>query len=186
MGSRHALHFNTEHHACGHIALRGIREDKTASTCPATTFVTACEPLPRIYAPGNWDISNQLDAIESERREIDERRFTSLDRAINRANTVVLAETGSNAGTFRSPALRRKSVLVRAREHHLDGLLFVLRSANGFWRNRLASGCQLVRRDFENRFEGDAAERQKSRRKMLSVPRRSALRDERLSLGRSH
>ena len=47
-------HFNTEHPHV-HIALRGIREDKTVLDLPATTFVTACEPLRRIYVPGNWD-----------------------------------------------------------------------------------------------------------------------------------
>ena len=50
---------------------------------------------------------NQLDAIAAERREIQERRFTSLDRVINRANTSELADSGSTAEALPSPASRR-------------------------------------------------------------------------------
>ncbi len=103
-----------------------------------------------------------------------ERRFTSLDRAINRANSVEMADsrsaehfvirrTGQNAG--------------RAREQHIDARLFVLQQMG------LAEPAGLqewnVRRDFETVLK--AMQRTSDRQKTLAS-HGALLSDERLPL----
>ncbi len=74
-------HFNTEHPHV-HIALRGIRDDGTPLDLEREYIRTghAEETCTR-----QLGLRSGLDAAEAERREVDARRFTSLDRKISRA-----------------------------------------------------------------------------------------------------
>ena len=117
---------------------------------------------------------NHLDAEASERREIQERRFTTLDRAINRANSVevqgsdsaehfVIRRTGGKAG--------------RPREQHIDARLLVLQQMG--LAEPIASQEWKVRRDFETVLK--AMQRTGDRQKMLAS-HGALLSDERLPL----
>ena len=140
-------------------------------TCRAITCATASGQLRRICALGNWDIVINLDAVASERREIQEHRFTSLDRAINRANIA----DGSIAEHF--VVRRRAENNTRAREQHIDARLLVLQQM-GLAKD-VGGGEWQVRRDFETVLK--AMQRTSDRQKMLAS-HGALLSDERLPL----
>ena len=165
-------HFNTEHPHV-HIALRGIREDKTALDLPRDYVRHGVRAIAEDLCTRQLGHRNQLDANESERREIEERRFTSLDRAINRASTVELTEGESNAESF---VIRRFGENTgRARDQHIDARLLVLQQMG------LADPAGVrawrVRRDFESVLK--AMQRSADRQKMLAS-HGALLSDERL------
>ena len=166
-------HFNTEYPHV-HIALRGIREDKTALDLPRDYVRHGVRAVAEDLCTRQLGHRNQLDLIESERREIKAQRFTSLDRAINRAHTDELA-TGSSAEHF---VIRRSAENAgRAREQHIDARLLVLQQMGlaepaGTW-------VWMVRRDFETVLK--AMQRSGDRQKMLAS-HGALLSDERLPL----
>jgi hypothetical protein len=167
-------HFNTEHPHV-HIALRGIREDKTALDLSRDYVRHGVRAIAEDLCTRQLGHRNQLDAIESERREIQERRFTSLDRAINRANTVELTETSSNAEHF---VVRRSGENPsRAREQHIDARLLVLHQMG--LAEPAGTRVWLVRRDFETVLK--AMQRSGDRQKMIAS-HGALLSDERLPL----
>lgn len=163
-------HFNTEHPHV-HIALRGIREDKSALDLPRDYVRHGIRAIAEDMCTRQLGHRNQLDAVASERREIQERRFTSLDRALNRANIAegstaehfVVQRTGENAG--------------RARERHVDARLLVLQQMG--LAEPAGSREWLVRRDFETVLK--AMQRTGDRQKMLAS-HGALLSDERLPL----
>ena len=163
-------HFNTEHPHV-HIALRGIREDKSALDLPRDYVRHVIRAIAEDLCTRQLGHRNQLDAIAAERREIHERRFTSLDRMINRPKSI----EGSTAEHF---VVRRMSGRgSRAREEHIDALLIVLQqmglattSGDAEWQ---------VRRDFETALK--AMQRTNDRQKMLAS-HGALLSDDRLPL----
>lgn len=166
-------HFNTEHPHV-HIALRGIREDKTALDLPREYVRHGVRAIAEDLCTRQLGHRNQLDAIESERREIQERRLTSLDRAINRANLVGLTET-SDAERF---VIRRSGDGAgRAREQHIDARLSVLQQMG--LAEPAGPRAWLVRRDFETILK--AMQRSSDRQRMLAC-HGALLSDERLPL----
>ncbi|MDQ6676148.1 MAG: hypothetical protein M3Z09_02495 [Acidobacteriota bacterium] len=123
-------HFNTEHPHV-HIALRGIRDDKSALELPRDYVRHGIRAIAEDLCTRQLGHRNHLDAVASERREIQERRFTSLDRAISRAN--VFEEAA--AGTAERFVLHRPEQNVgRARDQHIDARLLVLQQ--WVWQNR--------------------------------------------------
>ena len=166
-------HFNTEHPHV-HVALRGIREDKSALDLPRDYVRHGIRAIAEDLCTRQLGYRNHLDAVASERREIHERRFTSLDRVINRANSVELPESGS-AEHF---VIRRTGENAGpARAQHIDARLLVLQQMG------LAepSGPRewIVRRDFETVLK--AMQRTNDRQKMLAS-HGALLSDERLPL----
>ena len=167
-------HFNTEHPHV-HVALRGIREDRSALELPRDYVRHGIRAIAEDLCTRQLGHRNQLDAIESERREIQERRFTSLDRMINRANSPEQADAGSTAEHF---VVRRLDESAgRPREQHIDARLLVLQQMG------LAEPTSprewLVRRDFETVLK--AMQRSGDRQKMLAS-HGALLSDERLPL----
>lgn len=163
-------HFNTEHPHV-HIALRGIREDKSALDLPRDYVRHGIRAIAEDLCTRQLGHRNQLDAIAAERREIQERRFTSLDRIINSSNSV----DGSTAEQF---VVRRLSGRAsQPREQHIDARLLVLQQMG---LTKAGSGGEwLVRRDFETVLK--AMQRTKDRQKMLAS-HGALLSDERLPL----
>ena len=154
-------HFNTEHPHV-HIALRGIRDDKTALELPRDYVRHGIRAIAEDLCTRQLGHRNHLDTIASERREIQERRFTSLDRAINRANSPEVSDSDSTAENF---LVRRAGEPAgRAREQHIDARLLVL--------NQMGLAEQVgvrewrVRRDFETVLK--AMQRTTDRQKMLA------------------
>ncbi|MGJ5814869.1 DUF3363 domain-containing protein [Paludibaculum fermentans] len=167
-------HFNTEHPHV-HIALRGIREDRSALELSRDYIRHGIRAIAEDLCTRQLGHRTQLDANESERREIQERRFTSLDRAISRAGRVEEGPVGQTAEQF---VVRRPGQIpTRAREQHIDARLLVLQQMG------LAepTGPQewLVRRDFETVLK--AMQRTSDRQKMLAS-HGALLSDERLPL----
>ena len=166
-------HFNTEHPHV-HVALRGIRDDKSALDLPRDYVRQGIRSIAEDLCTRELGHRNHLDAEASERREIEERRFTSLDRVINRANSVEVADSGS-AEHF---VIRRTGTNAgRAREQHIDARLLVLQgmglaepAGTREWR---------VRRDFETVLK--AMQKTSDRQKMLAS-RGALLSDKRLPL----
>ncbi len=163
-------HFNTEHPHV-HIALRGVREDKSPLDLPRDYVRHGIRAIAEDLCTRQLGHRNQLDAIAAERREIQERRFTSLDRMISRSNSV----DGSTAEHF---VVRRMSGRgSRAREKHIDARLVVLQQMG---LATAGAGCEwLVRRDFGTVLK--AMQRTNDRQKMLAS-HGALLSDERLPL----
>jgi type IV secretory pathway VirD2 relaxase len=167
-------HFNTEHPHV-HVALRGIREDGSALELPRDYVRHGIRAIAEDLCTRQLGHRNQLDAIESERREIQERRFTSLDRMINRADSPEQADAGSTAEHFVVRRLDESSG--RPREQHIDARLIVLQQMG---LAELASPREwMVRRDFETVLK--AMQRSGDRQKMLAS-HGALLSDERLPL----
>jgi type IV secretory pathway VirD2 relaxase len=166
-------HFNTEHPHV-HIALRGVRDDKSALELPRDYVRHGIRAIAEDLCTRQLGHRNHLDAAASERREIQERRFTSLDRAISRANSVEIADSDS-AENF---IVRRSGENAgREREQHIDARLLVLQQMG------LAEPAGprewMVRRDFETVLK--AMQRTNDRQKMLAS-HGALLSDERLPL----
>ena len=167
-------HFNTEHPHV-HVALRGIRDDKSALELPRDYVRHGIRCTAEDLCTRQLGHRNQLDAIEAERREIQERRFTSLDRVISRANSAGLEDSGSTAEHF---VVRRPAELAgRAREQHIDARLLVLQQMG--LADPAGSRAWLVRRDFETVLR--AMQRTGDRQKMLAT-HGALVSDERLPL----
>jgi type IV secretory pathway VirD2 relaxase len=167
-------HFNTGHPHV-HIALRGIRDDKSALDLPRDYVRQGIRAIAEDLCTRQLGHRNQLDAIASERGEIQEHRFTSLDRAINRANSPEVSDSGSTAEHF---LVRRAGETAgRAREQHIDARLLVLNQMG--LAEQVGVREWLVRRDFETVLK--AMQRTNDRQKMLAS-HGALLSDERLPL----
>jgi type IV secretory pathway VirD2 relaxase len=167
-------HFNTEHPHV-HIALRGIRDDKSALKLPRDYVRHGIRAIAEDLCTRQLGHRNHLDAIASERREIQERRFTSLDRAINLVSSVETVVPGSTAEHFL--VRRAGEVAGRAREQHIDARLLVLNQMG--LAEQVGVREWLVRRDFETVLK--AMQRTTDRQKMLAS-HGALLSDERLPL----
>ncbi len=167
-------HFNTEHPHV-HVALRGIRDDRSALDLPRDYVRHGIRGIAEDLCTRQLGHRNQLDAIEAERREIQERRFTSLDRAIGRGISAEVKDAGSTADQF---VLRRPAEIARrAREQHIDARLLVLQQMG--LAEPAGPLAWLVRRDFETVLR--AMQRTGDRQKMLAS-RGALVSDERLPL----
>lgn len=163
-------HFNTEHPHV-HIALRGVRADKSALDLPRDYVRHGIRSIAEDLCTRQLGHRNQLDAIAAERREIQERRFTSLDRMISRSNSI----DGSTAEHF--VVHRRSGPESRTRDEHIDARLVVLQQMG--LANAGGADEWLVRRDFETVLK--AMQRTNDRQKMLAS-HGALLSDERLPL----
>jgi type IV secretory pathway VirD2 relaxase len=167
-------HFNTEYPHV-HVALRGVRDDKSALDLPRDYVRHGIRAIAEDLCTRQLGHRNQLDAIASERREIQERRFTSLDRAINRANSADVPDADSTADHF---LVRRISETAgRAREQHIDARLLVLKQMG--LAEQVGPRDWQVRRDFKTVLK--AMQRTADRQKMLAS-HGALLSDERLPL----
>jgi hypothetical protein len=167
-------HFNTEHPHI-HIALRGVREDGTALELPRDFVRLGIRAIAEDLCTRQLGHRNQLDANEAERREIQERRFTSLDRLINRANASDLEDASSTAVHF--VVQRSGENAGRPREQHIDARLVVLRQMG--LAEPTGDRAWLVRRDFQTVLT--AMQRSGDRQRMLAS-HGALLSDERLPL----
>lgn len=137
-------HFNTEHPHI-HLAIRGFREDKTPLDLPRDYVRRGIRSIAEDLCTRQLGYRTWEDAIEAQRREIEQRRFTSLDRLINRASGSSL-DSSSSTEYFKIE--RAGGDLTSPRSRNIDGRLAFLQAiglaeATGGreWR---------VRRDFES------------------------------------
>ena len=111
-------HHNTEHpHA--HVALRGIRDDKTPLELPRDYVRQGVRVIAEDLCTRQLGHRNHLDAIAAERREVQEKRFTSLDRVIARQDQ-------GDLGAASHFLVRRDGDQRSERQQHVDARLCVL------------------------------------------------------------
>jgi len=136
-------HFNTEHPHI-HLAVRGIRHDKTPLQLPRDYVRNGIRSIAEDLCTRQVGYRSLDDAVEAERREIEQRRFTSLDRDISRASTISL-DTNSISEYFTID--RADDDLQRPRARHIDARLAALHTMG----LAVATGPRAwrVRRDFE-------------------------------------
>ena len=162
-------HHNTEHpHA--HVALRGIREDKTPLELPRDYVRQGVRAIAEDLCTRQLGHRNHLDAIAVERREIQEKRFTSLDRVIARQDQDDLGDTSHFM-------VRRDGDQRSGRQYHIDARLCVLQAMG--LAEKQGQTNWMVRRDFETVLR--AMQRTTDRQKMLAS-RGALLSDDRLPL----
>jgi hypothetical protein len=167
------VHHNTEHPHV-HVALRGIRGDKSPLELPRDYVRQGVRAIAEDLCTRQIGYRTQADAVAAERREIDERRYTSLDRALSRRGQHESAKGLHSATHF---GLVTRDWGGTAREQHLQARLIVLETMR--LADKHSPGEWLVRRDFETVLR--AMQRTTDRQKMLAA-NGALLSDERLPL----
>jgi len=165
------VHHNTEHPHV-HIALRGLDDRGAALRLPRAFIQSGIRRHAEELATHELGFRTERDALEAQRREVQQLRFTSLDRIIQRSR-------GDDADYFtvrREPIDPRRQY-ARAQDHHvlarlakLEQIGLAARADRHYW---------LVRGDFEDVLR--TMQQTNDRQKMLA--RHAALvSDERLPL----
>ncbi len=172
-------HFNTEHPHV-HIVLRGIKADGAPVHLKRDYIRSGIRFIAEDLCTGQIGHRNQVDAMTAERREIHERRYTSLDRTIKRANAAGQVDGSNDASHFvvrRNVNGSARGEFAKIREQHIAARLIVLQKMG--LAEQAASGEWRVRRDFEGVLR--AIQRAGDRQKMLAA-HGALLSDERLQL----
>ena len=158
-------HHNTEHPHV-HVALRGVTADGNALKLDRQYIKAGVRNLAEELCTLQLGYRTELDAAEAERREIFEKRFTSLDRLIIRRSEMAGVGTsdgwmivGANAtGPSQPDTLHLREQHVASRLAFLETMGIANRSRSGEWR---------IKRDFESVLK--AMQRTTDRQKTLSA-----------------
>ena len=161
-------HFNTEHPHV-HLVVRGRRNDGAALTLPRSYVQHGLREAAGKACTLQLGPRTELDAIAAEEREVSERRYTSLDRTIER-----LAHDG---GDSRFLHIQTAPVPADVRQQHVSSRLAALQTMG--LAEPVASNEWHVRRDFQTVLR--AMQRANDRQKMLAG-KGSLLSDERLQI----
>jgi type IV secretory pathway VirD2 relaxase len=145
-------HYNTEHPHV-HVALRGVDRDGNGVRFPREFIKTGIRELAENLCTQQLGYRTGFDAAAAQRREVDQLRFTSLDRTISRSGS---AGGGGQSGFMRitvaqpqplgvkdGPQLRNQHVIERLMALQRMGLAEP--EGPNEWR---------VRRDFESVLRG--------------------------------
>jgi type IV secretory pathway VirD2 relaxase len=164
------IHRNTEHPHV-HVALRGVGSDRSPLHLERDYVRNGVRAIAEDLCTRQLGYRTQADAVAAERREIDERRFTSLDRIIARRGSDSF-ENWDSATHF---VINLEPDLRRVREQNISARLIVLRAMGLAEQHGPAEWH--VRRDFETVLR--AMQRTTDRQKMLAA-HGALLSDERL------
>jgi type IV secretory pathway VirD2 relaxase len=135
-------HFNTEHPHV-HVALRGVGKDGEEFRLPREYVKSGIRSIAEDYCTRQIGHRMESDAIEAERREIREKRFTSLDRMILRSaapdledpySTLTVPMRGSTLDDTPAASARRQHVIARLAV--LEDMGLAWHSVEGSWRMR--------------------------------------------------
>jgi hypothetical protein len=171
-------HFNTEHPHV-HVALRGIKADGSPLDLEREYIRNGIRSIAEDLCTRQIGHRNQEDAMVAERREIQECRYTYLDRIINRASAarpIDRSDGGSHFVVHRDVNAARGE-FAKIREQHIAARVIVLQKMG--LAEEAASGEWRVRRDFEGVLR--AMQRVGDRQKMLAA-HGALLSDERLQV----
>ncbi len=158
-------HHNTEHPHV-HMVVRGIRSDGGSLRLSRDYVQQGIRSVVEDLCTRQLGYRTELDAIESERREITEKRFTSIDRRFLRDASDIRLDLGPHYfSVIRNPVQADLSESARVRARHDAARLAVLErmglaesSGSSVWR---------VRRDFEQILR--AMQRTTDRQKTLAA-----------------
>ena len=171
-------HHNTQHPHV-HVALRGINDRGQALRLERDYIRFVIRHHAEDLCTAQLGYRTQLDAEEAQRREIDQCRYTSLDRLLNRTNKG--AENGAEHAAYftinidpNDPDLRG---FAKAQQHHISARLLVLQQMG--LAESAGFGTWHIRRDFEDVLR--AMQRATDRQKTLAN-HGALLSDERLRL----
>jgi type IV secretory pathway VirD2 relaxase len=122
-------HHNTEHrHA--HVVVRGVRSDGTGLRMSRDYIQPGIRSAAEHLCARQLGYRTELDAVEAERREISESRFTSLDRRIMQEASNPNANFGPEYfEPVRNPTEPGLSETARLRTQHEASRLAVLKAA---------------------------------------------------------
>jgi type IV secretory pathway VirD2 relaxase len=165
------VHRNTEHPHV-HIALRGVRDDGAPLDLPRDYVKRGVRAIAEDFCTRQLGHRTRADAVAAERREVQERRFTSLDRAIARQASQQSVDD-SGRFTVHRPARPKPT----ERDQHIDARLLVLQTMG--LAERSTPDQWVVRRDFETVLR--AMQRTTDRQKTLAA-HGALLSDQRLPL----
>lgn len=166
-------HFNTSHPHV-HVALRGVRGDGSALKLPRDYVRSGIRQHAEKACTLQLGLRTALDAASAERKEVGARRFTSLDRWINRASTIDHSKTDAHHFVFVLASPRRTGASMD-RHQNVLARLQTLRSMG--LAEEFTSEIWRIRRDFEIVLK--AMQRVADRQKMLAK-HGALLSDERL------
>lgn len=138
------VHHNTEHPHV-HVALRGQTSDGQPLQFSRDYIKQGFRAIAEDYCTRQLGYRSELDAAEAERREVTERRFTSLDRNILRRSH---RTEGAWLSVMDGPTMSAARDGQRRHKTHVASRLAVLESM-GLARNMGASGWH-VRDDLES------------------------------------
>ena len=171
-------HFNTEHPHV-HVALRGTKDDGSPLDLGREYVRNGIRSIAEDLCTRQIGYRNQVDAMAAERREIQECRFTSLDRIINRASAArqINGENGGTHFVVRRDQNAGRGEFAKIREQHVAARLIVLQKMG--LAEEVGSGDWHVRSDLEGVLR--AMQRAGDRQKMLAA-HGTLLSDERLQL----
>lgn len=165
------VHHNTEHPHV-HIALRGIDERGAPLRLPRAFIQSGIRRHAEELATKELGFRTERDALEVQRREVQQLRFTSLDRVIRRSHS-----QDADYFTVRREPIGLTRRFARAQEHHVQARLAKLEQIG--LAAKTARRTWVVRGDFEDILR--TMQRANDRQKMLA--RHAALvSDERLPL----
>jgi type IV secretory pathway VirD2 relaxase len=155
-------HHNTEHPHV-HVVVRGLRSDRTALRMSREYIQQGIRDAAEHLCTRKLGYRTELDAMEAERREISEMRFTSLDRRIMREASNPGADFGPEYfEVVRNPTEPGLSDTARLRTQHEGSRLAVLQRMG--LAESTGGTSWLVRRDCEQvlRAMQRSVDRQKS------------------------
>ena len=165
------VHYNTEHPHI-HIALRGLDERGVALRLPRAFIQSGIRRHAEELATQELGFRTERDALEAQCREVQQLRFTSLDRIIQRSRS-----DDADYFTVRREPIDPRRQYAKAQDHHVLARLAKLEEIGLAAKTDRHSW--LVRGDFEEVLR--TMQRTNDRQKMLA--RHSALvSDERLPL----
>ena len=165
-------HFNTEHPHV-HLVVRGRRSGGAPLTVPRAYIQHGLRQAAAAACTLQLGPRTELDAIAAEEREVNERRYTSLDRTIERLASIQNKGDGQHFHIEAKPSFAAND----ARQQHLRSRLMVLQTMG--LAELIGSDAWRVRRDFQTVLR--AMQRANDRQKMLSG-KGSLLSDERLQI----
>ena len=160
-------HYNTEHPHV-HIAVRGLREDGTALRMSREYVQQGIREIAEHFCTRQLGYRTQLDAAEAERREITEKRFTSIDRQLIKNAPEISLTDGRQYFAVETAQLRDQHKFARLVALQRMGLA-----------ESTGAGTWLIRRDFEQVLR--AMQRTSDRQKTLAA-HGALLSDERLPI----
>jgi type IV secretory pathway VirD2 relaxase len=171
-------HFNTEHPHV-HVALRGIKADGSPLDLKREYIRNGIRTIAEDLCTRQIGHRNQVDAMAAEQREIQECRYTSLDRIIDRARAArqIGGSDGGSHFVVRRDMNAAGGEFAKIREQHIAARLIVLQKMG--LAEETASGEWRVRSDLEGVLR--AMQRAGDRQKMLAA-HGALLSDERLQL----
>lgn len=169
-------HFNTEHPHV-HLVIRGRRDNGSPLKLPREFIKRELRELAADACTLQLGPRTELDSAAAEEREVRERRYTSLDRALaKRASSGNVGDGEQLRITLASPT-GRENFAAPTRERHLRARLIVLQGMG--LAKQLNQDKWLVRNDFSMVLR--AMQLSSDRQKMLSA-NGSLLSDQRLCL----